>query len=94
MTVLFIMENNAAVENKVNTNTIIRRNSDTISVGEWFCTMFVMTIPIFNIIIALVWDISGNTKISKVNLQWLLVAIIVYLLFASAFINLIDRSIY
>jgi|LGVF01.1.fsa_nt_gb hypothetical protein len=93
------MENNTVVENKVNTNTIVRRNSDTISVGEWFWTMFVMTIPIVNIVMALVWGFSSNTKISKANffkayLLWLLVATIFCLLFASAFINLIVRSIY
>ena len=99
MEVVFIMENSTAVENKVNTNTIINRNSDTISVGEWFWTLFVMTIPIVNIIMAFVWGFSGNTKISKANffkayLLWILVAFILYFLFASVFIGLITNSMY
>ncbi len=52
------------------------------STGQWVLTLFLMCIPILNLILLFVWAFGSNTEPSKqswarANLIWILIAIIV-----------------
>ena len=40
---------------------------EPISVGDWFVTMILLAIPVVNIIMFIIWLVSGSTKKSKKN---------------------------
>ena len=52
------------------------------STGEWVLTIFLMAIPLVNIILLFVWGFGSSTELSKKNwakaqLIWMLIGIIV-----------------
>jgi len=56
-----------------------------VSFGEWFLTLFLMAIPIVNLVLLFVWGFGSNTKASKANwakasLAWMAIGAIFYLL--------------
>jgi hypothetical protein len=62
------------------------KNQDTLSVGEWMIILLLITIPVVNIIMLLVWALSSDTNETKSNfakaaLMWFVVIIILWLLF-------------
>ena len=68
-----------------NTSGYNRQQSDVISVGDWMITLFIMIIPLINIIMLFVWAFGSGPKISKANwakasLLWLLIMIIIYII--------------
>lgn len=51
-----------------------------VTVGNWVLTMFLMCIPLVNLILLFVWAFGSNTEISKSNwakasLIWMLIGI-------------------
>lgn len=66
-------------------------NERPVAVGEWMVTMLLMSIPIVNLILLLVWAFSGNTAVSKCNwakasLLWMLIGMVLYAaVFAAVF---------
>ena len=55
------------------------------SVGNWLVTLILISIPVLNIILCLVWAFSSNTPISKANfakaaLIWLVILFLFYVL--------------
>lgn len=70
--------------------------SGEVSVSNWFWTMFLMAIPLVNIILVLVWAFDGSTTQSKANwakaiLLWILVGIIISVLFWGTIISALSR---
>ena len=56
--------------------------NEATTTGAWVLTLFLMVIPIVNIILLFVWAFSSNTETSKrnwarANLVWILIGIIV-----------------
>ena len=56
-----------------------------VTVGNWMLTMFLMCIPLVNIILIFVWAFGQNTPVSKANwakagLIWMLISIGIYVL--------------
>jgi len=56
-----------------------------VTFGEWFLTLFLMAIPIVNLVLLFVWGFGTNTKASKANwakasLAWMAIALIFYLI--------------
>lgn len=54
--------------------------NDEMSVSEWFVTLLLVSIPVVNIILLLVWAFSSGTNINKQNfakatLLWMIVPI-------------------
>lgn len=65
-----------------------------VSVGDWFVTLLVVSIPIVNLIVLLIWAFGGSTNPNKVtfakaNLIWLAVAIALGIFFFSSLMALI-----
>ncbi len=59
-----------------------QQTSPIISLGDWFVSILLTSIPIVNIIMLLIWSFGSNTNPSKANwakamLLWLLVGIII-----------------
>lgn len=55
-----------------------------VTFGEWFVTLFLMAIPIVNLILLFVWGFGSNTKVSKANwakasLAWMAIIAVFYL---------------
>jgi hypothetical protein len=55
-----------------------------VSFGEWFLTLFLMAIPIVNLVLLFVWGFGSSTKASKANwakagLAWMAIGVIFYL---------------
>ena len=73
-----------------NTSGYNRQQSDVISVGDWMITLFIMIIPLINIIMLFVWAFGGGPKISKAKwakavLLWLLVKIVIIVIILVVF---------
>lgn len=56
-----------------------------VSVGDWFVTLLLLSLPIINIIMLLVWAFSGSTPLSKSNfakasLLWMLISIVLWVM--------------
>ncbi len=56
-----------------------------VSFGEWFLTLFLMAIPIVNLVLLFVWGFGSNTKVSKANwakasLAWIAIMVVFYLI--------------
>ena len=54
-----------------------------VSVGEWMLTIFLMCLPLVNLIMLLVWAFGGGAAPSKSNwakatLIWMLIGIVFY----------------
>ncbi len=52
----------------------------SVSVGDWMLTMFLMAIPVVNLILLLVWAFGGGATPSKANwakavLLWMVISI-------------------
>lgn len=61
--------------------------SDDVSMGEWMWSLFLLGIPIVNLIMMLVWAFGGGTKPSKANyckamLLWMLIGICLVIVMA------------
>jgi uncharacterized integral membrane protein len=62
------------------------------SVGDWMVTLLIMSIPVVNFIVLLIWAFSSNTdpikaNFSKAALLWLLIIMVLYMLFFGALIG-------
>lgn len=62
------------------------KNQESLSVGDWMVVLFLISIPILNIIILFVWALSSDTNVTKSNfakavLMWFLVIIVLWFLF-------------
>jgi hypothetical protein len=62
------------------------------SVGDWMITLLILSIPLVNFIVLLVWAFSSGTdpikaNFSKAALVWLLIIMILYVLFFGALIG-------
>ncbi len=62
-----------------------------ISVGEWFLILLVVTIPLVNLIVLIIWALGGSSNLNKVNfakanLIWLAILIILGIFFFSSLI--------
>lgn len=56
-----------------------------ISIGDWMLTIFLLAIPVINIIMLFVWAFSGETPVSKANfakatLIWMAIIIVLSLI--------------
>ena len=56
-------------------------SNDSTSTGQWVLTLFLMCIPIVNLVLLFIWAFGAGTATSKqnwarANLVWLLIAII------------------
>lgn len=56
-----------------------------VSIGDWMLTIFLLAIPIVNIIMLFVWSFSGGTPVSKANfakatLIWMAIIIVLSLI--------------
>jgi hypothetical protein len=67
---------------------MLNENSDTrpMTVGEWMLTLLVLTIPIVNLVMYLVWGLSGTGNINRRNfcrasIYWVLIILGIYLVF-------------
>ena len=74
--------------------------SNATTTGQWVLTLFLVAIPIVNIILLFVWAFSSNTEDSKqnwarANLIWILIGIIISIIIvAVAMVLGIDVSQY
>lgn len=65
------------------------QDENVVTLGEWILTIFLMWIPIVNLILLIVWAFGSNTKPSKANwakasLLWMVIGTVLYfLIFAS-----------
>jgi uncharacterized Tic20 family protein len=64
---------------------VTSQGSKDVSFGEWFLTIFLVMIPIVNIVLFFVWAFSANTKPSKANwakatLVWAVIGILFYII--------------
>ncbi|MBD3414939.1 MAG: hypothetical protein GF421_10975 [Candidatus Aminicenantes bacterium] len=55
-----------------------------VTFGEWFLTIFLMAIPIVNLVLLFVWGFGSTTKASKANwakatLAWMAIGVVFYL---------------
>jgi len=71
-----------------NTGGYVPQQSEVSSVGDWMLTIFLMIIPLVNIILLFVWAFGGGPKVSKANwakasLLWILISIIIYIVIIS-----------
>ncbi len=62
-------------------------SDQTISVGEWVLNLFLLSIPIVNIVMLCVWAFGSNTPTTKANfakagLIWLAIGVAIYLFMA------------
>lgn len=65
---------------------IAERESMPVSLGDWIITLFVLCIPIVNIVMLFVWGFADGTNPSKRNfcrayLIWMLIGIVLFVLF-------------
>ena len=65
-----------------NTGGYVPQQSEVTSVGDWMLTIFIMIIPLINIIMLFVWAFGGGPKISKANwakasLLWMLIMLVI-----------------
>ena len=75
-----------------NTSSYNVQQSNVVTVGNWMITLFIMIIPLINIIMLFVWAFSGGPKISKANwakasLLWLLIMIVINIIIFAIFGN-------
>ena len=59
------------------------------SVGDWMVTLLILSIPLVNFILLLIWAFSSATdpikaNFSKAALLWLLIIVVLYFLFLGA----------
>ncbi len=71
-------------------------HSGPVSVGDWFVTIFLASIPVAGLILLLIWAFGGATPPSKANwakamLLWILVGIVLTTIFWSALLTLVDK---
>ena len=64
-------------------------SNQIISVGEWFLILLVITIPLVNLIVLIIWAFGGSNNLNKVNfakanLIWLAIIIVLCVLFFSS----------
>lgn len=69
-------------------------NNTPVSLGDWMLTIFLLSLPLVNIILLFVWGFGEQTPISKKNfarasLIWMGIGIILSILFGSAIIALL-----
>jgi hypothetical protein len=62
------------------------------SVGDWMITLLILSIPLVNFIVLLVWAFSSGTdpikaNFSKAALIWLLIIMLLYVLFLGALVG-------
>jgi len=62
------------------------------SVGDWMITLLILTIPLVNFIVLLIWAFSSSTdpikaNFSKAALIWLLIIMLLYVLFLGALVG-------
>ena len=62
------------------------------SVGDWMITLLILSIPLVNFIVLLVWAFSSGTdpikaNFSKAALLWLLIIMLLYVLFLGALVG-------
>jgi len=48
-------------------NTVATVKDETVSMGEWFITLIVLSLPIIGFIMLFVWGFGSGTKKSKAN---------------------------
>lgn len=79
-----------------NTGGYVPQQTEVSSVGDWMLTIFIMIIPLINIIMLFVWAFGGGPKVSKANwakasLLWILIvfvlSIIISVLVGGAFLS-------
>ena len=62
------------------------------SVGDWMVTLLILSIPLVNFIVLLIWAFSSSTdpikaNFSKAALLWLVIIMVLYVLFFGALIG-------
>jgi hypothetical protein len=62
------------------------------SVGDWLITFLILSIPLVNLIVLIVWAASSSTNViksnfSKATLIWILIIIALYVMFFGALIG-------
>ena len=62
------------------------------SVGDWMITLLILSIPLVNFIMLLIWAFSSGTNpikanFSKAALLWLVIIMVLYFLFLGAIIG-------
>jgi hypothetical protein len=76
-----------------------QNNAPVLRVGEWFLTMFLLAIPIVNLVMALVWSFGGGANPTKANfakayLLWMLIGLVFfiafYVIFGAAMFSMMD----
>lgn len=72
----------------------MQRNDEPMSVGSWMLVIFVLAIPVVNLIMYIFWEFDGNGNINRKNfcmasLIWALILIVV-----GVFVSLITSLIY
>lgn len=71
------------------TPTFQADQNQVISVGEWFLILLVVTIPLVNLIVLIIWAFGGSTNLNKVNfakanLIWLAILVVLCIVFFSS----------
>ena len=61
-------------------------NTRTMTVGDWMLTLLVLAIPIVNLVMYLVWALSGSGNLNRRNfcrasIYWFLIIFGVYIFF-------------
>lgn len=74
------MSNNYQPEHNVQTN--YPNMNTALTTGQWFGTLFVLCIPLINIIMTFVWAFSGSSNkgrsnFCKATLIWALIGIVI-----------------
>ena len=73
------------------------QNNSVVSIGDWFVTLLILSIPVVGFIMLFVWGFGGSTKPSKANycklmlilgLISVIVAVILFISGASIFSTL------
>lgn len=65
---------------------VAERETAPVSLGDWVLTLFILFIPIVNIVMLFVWGFSAGTPPSKRNfcraqLIWMLVGLVLFFMF-------------
>lgn len=72
----------------------IAETAPVIKVSEWFITILLLSIPLVNIIVLLMWAFGGSTNLNKSNyakaaLLWVVISIVLGILSIVLFLSVI-----
>lgn len=65
----------------------LSQDSQVVSFKDWMLTIFLLAIPVVNLVLLFVWAFGGNTSASKSNyakaaLVWMLIGIVLSVIFS------------